>query len=608
MKLLLILSIFLSQVAFGDMGIPPSAKERQFAQSNNFTNPGFESGLQGWKECSSSGSAPTTDVTELNSNLVPTKNTTTPLAGSVDLKLSKPASDEQGKCYFTEFTIDGDQVSNPNTLSFSYKSANMVWGSLDGVTPSDIRVYIANKTTSVVTAPFPNTLDGGGKYVGQWQAGSSGQTYQLILWVSTTNASAWDFYADSFRNRLSEWVVINSDSDWVSYTPTFTGFGAVSGLSARYRKQGSNLELEIKVTSGTSTPVEGQMTLPSGLTSSSSIPTIQQAGTISLSTASASQYKVLIETSKTYVTFGIQDGTSGGLTKKNASVFITSPTAMSFQASIPIQGWTSGYATPGVSAQRIPSEFTGLKSGTQAVTAEVTDITFGTVTDKTGSWNGSQFTVKVPGTYVVDGNIGDSASVTFTPVVYVNGVSTNKRWATSTGQTSSGSSTIPDLKVNDVISLRSTATHTIATAGTLGIRLQNDPSAFLTINRSTTKYLASNLTSSTTGIASLAFNNLIVGKRYSITTQMVTDIGGAASNSDLRGFHNSSTVSRVAFGSPASGNSFSGSSQSPSFIATATTLTFNWTEVGTATLYGTGDALGTYVTLTELNNTFEGNF
>src|SRR5690606_19435168 len=69
-----------------------------------------------------------------------------------------------------------------------------------------------------------------------------------------------------------------ADYDWTAYTPSFTGFGTVSGVSAWHKRVGSNLLLKWVFTSGTTTATEARMSLPTGLTSadSSKIATLEK--------------------------------------------------------------------------------------------------------------------------------------------------------------------------------------------------------------------------------------------------------------------------------------------------------------------------------------------
>lgn len=132
---------------------------------------------------------------------------------------------------------------------------------------------------------------------------------------------------------------------WVAYTPTFTGFGVATGIAMFSRRVGDTLQIRGKFTSGTSTGVEARMSMGfngvniTGLLGDpTKVPTIQLAGNMAISLASAITSYVLCEPSVNYVTFSYQDADSASLTKKVGSAF-GSATTFSIQADIPIQGW-----------------------------------------------------------------------------------------------------------------------------------------------------------------------------------------------------------------------------------------------------------------------------
>jgi len=133
-------------------------------------------------------------------------------------------------------------------------------------------------------------------------------------------------------------------TDWVAYTPTFTGFGTVSNVQIWSRRVGDTLHIRGRVQAGTPTAVEAQMTLGyngtnSNVTSSSTkITGIQLAGGLIFDGGGASMANTLIESNKGYITFGYQAvaGAVGGLTKYAGSSLVATNTVISFMAEVPI--------------------------------------------------------------------------------------------------------------------------------------------------------------------------------------------------------------------------------------------------------------------------------
>lgn len=145
-----------------------------------------------------------------------------------------------------------------------------------------------------------------------------------------------------------EWASDNGNyqaTDWASYTPTFQGVGTPTNVEFFWRRVGDTIQVRGKLTSGSPTASEFRISLPTGLTSSSTtlIPTIQVAGPVlAFGSNFGSQHIPLIEPSVTYFTVGVQSSSSAGLTKATGSaIFGASGVTTSFYASTPINGWTS---------------------------------------------------------------------------------------------------------------------------------------------------------------------------------------------------------------------------------------------------------------------------
>ena len=134
-------------------------------------------------------------------------------------------------------------------------------------------------------------------------------------------------------------------TDWESYTPIFQGFGDVSGLNAKWRRTGDTLELQVNVIGGTSTAVEGQMSLPNSLLVLSDIFTTSNAGTwfrgVSSNTHGGSVMMTGGDSFLNFSTNGVFGGdTTGALTPANGNLTITLGIEISINARIPIEGWT----------------------------------------------------------------------------------------------------------------------------------------------------------------------------------------------------------------------------------------------------------------------------
>lgn len=220
-------------------------------------------------------------------------------------------------------TIANDSVSNG-------KLANMATQTIKGRTtagtgdPEDL-------TASQATAILNNMVGDSG----------AGGTKGLV-----PAPAAGDAAANKFLKADGTWVTFGDTTNsaisaWTAYTPTFTGFGTVSTQNTRWRRVGQSLEVICTFIPGTPTATEARVSLPSGLTSASTIDTIEAAGKAYINVTSNGDSSVLIEPSVTYFTFGRDTVSNSTLQKFNGSTWVAAGNKVSFFASIPISGWTA---------------------------------------------------------------------------------------------------------------------------------------------------------------------------------------------------------------------------------------------------------------------------
>ena len=130
----------------------------------------------------------------------------------------------------------------------------------------------------------------------------------------------------------------------VAYTPTFTGFGTVTSITAYSWRVGSELRFEIIGTTGTVTATEARISIgyngtDGNVTTASTYPTLQALnGSVAIN-SDAQSVQGLVEASKAYITFGVLGGGVGMLSKRNGNSLITSGGIISVSGSVRIQGW-----------------------------------------------------------------------------------------------------------------------------------------------------------------------------------------------------------------------------------------------------------------------------
>lgn len=120
-----------------------------------------------------------------------------------------------------------------------------------------------------------------------------------------------------------------SRSTPITWTPTFTGFGTVTGVTAFSWAVGPVLYFEITFACGTPTATEARISLgfngiDGNVTSSSTYPSLQICGNGGSDSIVGSSYVALIEASKTYITLGFSSTLQASLSKLNGNVLATS--------------------------------------------------------------------------------------------------------------------------------------------------------------------------------------------------------------------------------------------------------------------------------------------
>lgn len=140
----------------------------------------------------------------------------------------------------------------------------------------------------------------------------------------------------------TNWHVVEhfSNTDWVAYTPTFTGFGTVSVQAFYWRRSGTDVIVHGRFTVGTSTGTEARLSLPA--TSVSTITTLEGCGTLYKDTgagATVFSFACLIEPSVAYITFGNNTSGAQSLNKKLGTDFSGAGVVLALQVIVPITGW-----------------------------------------------------------------------------------------------------------------------------------------------------------------------------------------------------------------------------------------------------------------------------
>ena len=200
----------------------------------------------------------------------------------------------------------------------------------------------------------------------------------------------------------------NNDYSRIAYTPTFTGFGTVTGIEVFHSREGEFLVLEGKFTAGTVTGVEARVSLPDSL-SRSSLGSLNIYGEFYRGAVNTNEMTVIVEPSVPYITFSSNTVTTNPQVKALANTVLNSSEIGFFKARIPIQGWsaneTESLTIPLTSSQLVQTpdsylRITGFNAAaTGSVATKIASIASGTIQKNIGdalqylddSSNGARF-------------------------------------------------------------------------------------------------------------------------------------------------------------------------------------------------------------------------
>ena len=438
-------------------------------------NRNFETSVGDWLAYADAAGVVPVDGTGGSPVLTVTRTTSSPLSGTASLLLTKDAANRQGEGGSVLLNVDPAFRGKPLRLNFAYEgSANFSYASQ----ASDVQVFVYDVTNSLLLSPNSIFLDGSGFYSGSVQLPTTTAQIRLILHVATTSALAWTLEADDFSLNLNANEFVSSASDWITYTPTFTGFGTVTVQSFRYKREGPDLIVQGQFTCGTTTAVEARISLPTGLSVSSTVVSgnvrvgIYSRGPVSAVADTQHGGNLVATAANNYFNFATRSLFSGTSTTSNlvdlvanATNLASSTDVISVEAKIPIQGWTSGYAHPAAIGLNANVVFRATKSGGSTAAATTIASWNAAEKDTTSSFNATtgEYTVKSPGDYYATVYLDTPSDANLNVEIYINGVlNTTGIVTTATGNGTCVSGVLPNLKYGDIITARTVAAHTLA--------------------------------------------------------------------------------------------------------------------------------------------------
>lgn len=193
----------------------------------------------------------------------------------------------------------------------------------------------------------------------------------VVAWrvVSVASDEPKLYWREGYQGIATNLTTVSPITTWQSYTPTFVGFGTVTGISVFWRQVGDSLELKGGFTTGTPTATTLQISLPAGdVIDTLKTGAEEVVGQFNRS-AAATGYSALATSSDTT---NIRLGSNANGTSYLSGSSLGSSEYETFTARVPIVGWSA--SASGVKPDQSPASWSGTSTLTGTVaSASITD-------------------------------------------------------------------------------------------------------------------------------------------------------------------------------------------------------------------------------------------
>lgn len=436
---------------------------------NLITNPSAEIGTTGWAVYND-GPGATRPIDGTGGSgpffISIATTSTNPIFGSNSFLISKSAVNAQGQGVSTDFSIPLGYRAKALSVKLAYIVSSGTFTAGTRTTDSDLILDFYDITNGKIVEPssikfLSNSTSVTDTLQATVQFDLNCTNARLILHSANNTTSGWQIKIDDVEVSPSNYQHGTPITDMASYAGVWGSSGTLPSLGNGTSlfvagRNGDRVIGRINITAGSTTTFGSgnfSFSLPPGLTA--------DLNKIRANESEVGQWKVFIlATGNRYsgavtlfgnsLTLNIDNGTTAVSATTPATLANGSIIDLDF--SIPIQGWSSSVQTSDQTDTRVV-DYSGNKTSNEAVTANVTNISFSTLKDSLGAWTGTTYPIQTPGDYNVGAVLAVSTSTT-TLSVYKNGT-IYKYLATldSTGHRG-GIVLLPDLKTGDVVSLR----------------------------------------------------------------------------------------------------------------------------------------------------------
>ena len=302
--------------------------------ATKLTNANADTSVGDWLAYADAAGTSPVDMTGGSPNTTITRSTSTPLngTGSFLMSLTSGASRQ------------GEGAATTVYIPPGYRNKTLNWygtfSTSGTIALDDIRMYAYDITNSTVITPTSISKVNGtdGSFNAQFVIPSTTASIRLGLHIARSSTGSLDVKFDDMFFGLIQTPTASSITGPTSYTPTYTGFGTVSGSNAWYSVVGNMLYGGGYVTVGTPTATEARISLPGSYTvgTSAGSSTSIAGSLIHANSGGIGMLFTLMQSGNAYVTISYRDGSNGGLTSQNGNNTLVSGTRSSFTFTIPL--------------------------------------------------------------------------------------------------------------------------------------------------------------------------------------------------------------------------------------------------------------------------------
>lgn len=408
------------------------------------------------------------------------------IAGAFSLSYASSAATTQGNMVASSsYAIDIADQAKVMTVKFYYTVNSGAANDNFSGTSSNSFAWAAYDVTNSAwlssAGNFCMTQNSGVGYCsGTFQTGASTANIRFVLYNANATSGATTIYLDDFYVGPQTAPLGPVATDWVAYTPTISaGFGTPTNVSFYSRRIGDSLQVRGFFTTGTVAAssatvslgyngANSNVTIDSGKIGSTTI--VGSAAVAFAISATFATDTVIANGGDTVLKFGAVNSAAGSLTAQNGNALAGNSNSFSFEATVPIVGWSSNVQMSNDTDTRVVAAKIYL-TGNVTPGAGAAIAFNAAAYDTHGAFNTSTntYTVPVSGWYKVSGNFAANGNAAIQ--VQKNGASisdgptANYMAFCVNGQQNGGSRTVK-LNAGDTIKITTDSSVTFQSATT----------------------------------------------------------------------------------------------------------------------------------------------